>query len=114
MRCPSSMRPLIVAGVVAALVSACAASSPQAKTPATGAHPSAWYTIGAGRADYQKSLHDFDQVSADCTLACKALASLKRAADHLCVVAEPEECSDARVRVDRARRAVEAQCGGCD
>lgn len=85
-------------------------------SPSGGAaetHPSEWYTVGAGRSDFQRSEQEFDQVSTDCAVACKALASLERAANHLCAVAEPEECSDARVRVDRARRAVEAKCSGC-
>lgn len=113
MRCPRRMRTTAVAATVAALASACAAGSAPTQAPRTEAHPSGWYTLGAGRADFSRSERDFANVGADCTLACKALASLERAADHLCAVAEPGECSDARVRVDRARHEVDARCGGC-
>ena len=76
-------------------------------------HPAEWYTIGAARQDFQTSEHDFQVAATDCQAACKALASLERAANHLCAVAEPDECTDARARVDRARRAISQQCGGC-
>jgi len=118
MRWIPGMRLVALAFAVAVLVSACAAGTPASGGASPGAkgaesHPAEWYTVGAGRADFEKNEHDFDRVATDCTLACKALASLERAANHLCAVAEPDECNDARVRVDRARRAVEAQCGGC-
>jgi hypothetical protein len=100
--------------VVAGCAAGSATSGSKSVAPADSeAHPAAWYTIAAGRADFQKNAHDFDLAATDCTLACKALASLERAADHLCAVAEPDECTDARARVDRAKRAVQSQCGGC-
>ena len=98
-------------------VVACAAGSSESKsvTPSNGgeSHPAEWYTIGAARQDFQTSEHDFQVAATDCQAACKALASLERAANHLCAVSEPDECTDARARVDRARRAVSQQCGGC-
>jgi hypothetical protein len=100
--------------VVAALVVACAAESSQTKGVApAGAHPAEWFTIGNARNDFQGREHDVELAGSDCQAACKALASLERAANHLCAVAEPEECTDARVRADRARRAVTSQCGSC-
>lgn len=93
------------------VVAGCAAGS--ATSGSKSSAPADWYTLPAARADWQKNEHDFDLAASDCTLACKALASLERAADHLCAVAEPDECTDARARVDRARRAVQTQCGGC-
>src|SRR5580765_4583606 len=100
---------------IAALVAACAAESSSAgKTPSTQEqHPAEWYTIGNARSDFQARQHEIELAASDCTAACKALASLERAANHLCAVAEPEECTDARARVDRAKRAVTSQCGGC-
>ena len=102
---------------IAAFVAACAAeSSSGSKSVAPGVqdqHPAEWYTIGNARADFQGREHDVELAASDCQAACKALASLERAANHLCAVAEPEECTDARVRVDRAKRAVTSQCGGC-
>lgn len=110
-------RMLCAALAASAIAAGCAAGSTSGATKMEVApqaqHPAEWYTLAAGRADYQKSAHDFDVEAGDCTLACKALASLERAADHLCAVAEPEECTDARARVDRAKRAVNMQCGGC-
>jgi hypothetical protein len=70
-------------------------------------------TIGAARTDLEKSAKEVDASLSDCQTACKALASLERSVNRLCMVAQPEECSDARVRFDQARRAVLAQCGGC-
>lgn len=107
-----------VAVFLAAFVVACAAgTSGGAKSGSPPSnkeeHPAEWYTIGNARTDFQGREHDLELAASDCQAACKALASLERAANHLCAVAEPEECTDARVRVDRARRAVSQQCGGC-
>jgi hypothetical protein len=104
--------------LAAAFVVACAAAeSSQSKTPSgAGAkeeHPAEWYTIGNARNDFQSREREIELAAADCQAACKALASLERAANHLCAVAEPEECTDARARVDRVKRAVSSQCGGC-
>ena len=102
--------------LVAAFVAACAAESSQGKSAAPNTqdqHPAEWYTIGNARNDFQSREHEVELAASDCQAACKALASLERAANHLCAVAEPEECTDARVRVDRARRAVTSQCGSC-
>jgi hypothetical protein len=70
-------------------------------------------SVGAAREEVNKDERDIEIASSDCQAACKALASLERAADRLCMVAEPQECSDARVRVDRAKRAINEKCGGC-
>ena len=96
-------------------ITACAAESSTTKSaaPPQDQHPAEWYTIGNARADFQGREHDVELAASDCQAACKALASLERAANHLCAVAEPDECTDARVRVDRAKRAVTSQCGGC-
>ena len=105
--------------VTLVLAAGCAAGSESGAQKSVAApqngesHPPDWYTIKAGREDFQKNEHDFQIAATDCQAACKALASLERAANHLCAVAEPDECTDARSRVDRARRAVSQQCGGC-
>jgi hypothetical protein len=118
MRYPHGMlRRTIAVTLTMSAVVACAMGSSESKSVTPGAsgesHPAEWYTIGAARQDWQTSEHEFDLAAADCQTACKALASLERAANHLCAVAEPDECTDARARVDRARRAVSQQCGGC-
>jgi len=50
-----------------------------------------------------------------CHTACRALASMRRAADRLCAISgdEPERCGDARGRVERAEERVSARCPAC-
>jgi len=48
-----------------------------------------------------------------CAAACQALASLERAAAHLCALSDPTECADAKSRVERARDQVLQACGAC-
>jgi hypothetical protein len=76
-------------------------------------HPAEWFQIGAAREDLKTSEVKMDASMSDCESACKALASLERAVNHICAVAEPEECSDARMRALKARKAVNSTCGGC-
>jgi hypothetical protein len=51
---------------------------------------------------------------------CKALASMERAAGHLCdlvknsVASDKKKCTDAKARLDHARDRVMSSCGGCD
>ncbi len=101
---------------VGAVVVACASSDASSKAVSPSGSGGADFpeSIGAARGELEKASHEVDQANAaDCQAACKALASLERAANHLCMVAEPDECTDARSRLDRARRAITAQCGGC-
>ncbi len=102
-------------GLAGGVLGACAAgsSAPSGATSPSTSGEAAPTTIGAARSEFTDREHDFQMVGSDCEKACKALASLERAANHLCMLSEPDECADARARVDRARRAVTAQCGGC-
>lgn len=57
-----------------------------------------------------------DRFSGDsCSVACTALASMERAADHLCTVsgAAGDRCQSARDRVKRATARVQAACPAC-
>ena len=62
----------------------------------------------------------FEAAGADCTLLCKALSSMQRAAEHLCqLVAEGgptdrKRCDDAKQRVVSARAKVTQMCGNCE
>ncbi len=107
----------VSAAFVCAFVAACASesSSQKSTTPANGGetHPAEWYEIGNARTDLQKSERDVDAAMSDCEAACKALASLERAVNHICAVADAEECNDARMRALNARKAVNDKCGGC-
>ncbi|CAN5232720.1 hypothetical protein BH09MYX1_BH09MYX1_37200 [soil metagenome] len=49
----------------------------------------------------------------ECSTACKALASMERAAKTLCDLGDPAECSRAKARVDAARDKVRKTCGAC-
>lgn len=49
----------------------------------------------------------------DCTAACSALASMRRAADRLCALDPGARCRDARRIVDVASRKVRAACPQC-
>jgi len=107
-------RAVLALGLLGCGLGACAAESSATRAPPPGTTsetPPA--TIGAARSELSAREHDFEMAGSDCEKACKALASLERAANHLCMLSEPDECADARARVDRARRAVTAQCGGC-
>ncbi len=105
---------VLALGLFGSVLAACAAESTSAKTPAGATSgEAAPTTIGEARGELGAREHDFEMAGSDCEKACKALASLERAANHLCMLSEPDECADARARVDRARRAVTAQCGGC-
>lgn len=50
-----------------------------------------------------------------CTIACTALASMKRSADHVCTMAGDKDavCGNARERVSRAEARVTAACPAC-
>jgi hypothetical protein len=110
-----------------ALVVACAADRSAEKSTTTtpenagagaGAsgsetHSPEWFKLDTARGDLRTSEQRMDASMSDCEAACKALASLERAVNHICAVAEPEECSDARLRADAARKAVNDKCGGC-
>ena len=49
----------------------------------------------------------------DCMSACRALASMERAAKSLCDLGGADECSQARARVEAARDRVRSSCGSC-
>jgi hypothetical protein len=48
-----------------------------------------------------------------CATACRALASMKRSAEHLCSLAGDGRCEDARGRVRGASARVHAACPTC-
>lgn len=51
--------------------------------------------------------------TAECTSACRALASIRRAADKICVLDPGERCTAARAKADDAARRVRAACPDC-
>lgn len=59
------------------------------------------------------SEHQIEASIKECATACKALASMERAAKTLCDLGAPDECSRAKARVDAAREKVKKSCGSC-
>lgn len=56
------------------------------------------------------------QVNGRCAIACKALTSMRRAADRMCdlVGVSDDQCSDARARVVRSQSRVSSVCPACE
>jgi hypothetical protein len=51
--------------------------------------------------------------SADCDTACRALDSMRRAADRLCVLEPGDRCTKAQLRVKAATDRVRSTCPAC-
>lgn len=49
----------------------------------------------------------------DCATACRAYASIRRAADKICGLEPGPRCADARSKADDAQRRVQAACPDC-
>jgi hypothetical protein len=73
----------------------------------------------AARADDVRTLEKqlADEVSSlstsDCNLACRALASIRRAADRICALEPGPRCDAARAKVAEAVRRVQESCPSC-
>lgn len=75
-------------------------------------------TVDGAQRELDESTKAFDASSGDCARMCKALASMRRAVDHLCGLVPPDDdgkkkCDDARARVTSAEEKLKAACGGC-
>lgn len=74
---------------------------------------------GASHAEDVRALEKrlSDEVSAlstsDCNLACRALASIRRAAERICALEPGPECDAARAKAAEAARRVREACPGC-
>ncbi|MEI7891449.1 MAG: hypothetical protein WCI05_00070 [Myxococcales bacterium] len=97
------------------------ASAPAVTTPAPPAAPAA--SVWAGGVDRGQALEaeinrtsmELELAVAQCLVACRALASMERAVEQLCVLSEQEDerCKRARERLVRARDLVMRACGTC-
>jgi MYXO-CTERM domain-containing protein len=70
---------------------------------------------GDDLATLQKSLAD-EQVAlstADCSTACRALGSIRRVTDRICVLDPGEPCTSARTKADESARRVREACPDC-
>ncbi len=75
--------------------------------------------FGHAQKYFDDSASEFAAAGSDCLSLCKALASMQRAADHLCELSKDagddgkKRCDDAQGRVTEARGRVKSSCGGC-
>jgi hypothetical protein len=82
--------------------------------------PTPFDDVPHAQAKFEESAQLFTNAGTDCSKMCKALASMERAAGHLCdlvkdgVATDKKKCSDAKARLDHARDRVMSTCGGCD
>lgn len=69
--------------------------------------------VSAARSELDSAEQRLGSSQGDCAAACRALASMERAAEHLCQLDTGSECGRARERVEAARERVRSTCGGC-
>jgi hypothetical protein len=85
----------------------------------TGATPTIVDDIPHAKVAFDQSEAAFGAAGTDCAQMCKALASMQRAAEHLCELTkdgadlDKQKCTDARARVTSAKERVAKTCGGC-
>src|SRR5689334_8517569 len=65
--------------------------------------------------DLEKSLAEEHAAlsTSDCTVACRALASIRRAADKICALEPGPRCDAARTKANDATRRVREACPDC-
>lgn len=75
--------------------------------------------IAEAEADFSSAQSAFNAAGNECASLCKALASMKRATEHLCELtqggntADQKRCTDAKAKLETAQAKVKATCGGC-
>jgi hypothetical protein len=83
-----------------------------------GSTPTRSAAIARLSSEIEAAQRELDMAGSNCTAACRALASMDRAAGHLCELAlggdEIRRCEDAKDRVRAARDRVRAACGRCE
>jgi hypothetical protein len=65
--------------------------------------------------DFKKAGNDLDKAlsTSDCTTACQALGSMRRAAEKLCAITPGPRCDAANARADEAAKRVRDACPDC-
>jgi hypothetical protein len=93
---------------------------PSAETPAAAGGSTGGQVQAAlvqARAELDEADRELQTSAGDCAAACRALASMERAAGRLCSLAvEPDDrrrCDDARRKVREARDRVRQTCNTC-
>jgi hypothetical protein len=86
-------------------------------TAAQEAAPGVDASRTAALAEWRRAEAELQAAASDCNRACQALASMERAAVHLCALADlPDDrrrCESARKQVLDARTRVRLACGSC-
>jgi len=115
------MKRLILAAILPlSFLAACAAEAPSgAKSPPSMTVPNANASADAAgaKSEFRESEIELSQAQNNCASACKALASMERATDHLCAAAASEDdrksCADAQKKLASSRERVRSECGEC-
>jgi hypothetical protein len=72
---------------------------------------------GQARQELARAEAQLEAARSDCSAACRALASMQRATEHLCALADESDdrrrCEEARKRLLAARDRVRSSCGEC-
>jgi hypothetical protein len=95
------------------------APAPVAPGATSGAASRREAAIQQARGEIDRAVRELDVSAGDCRAACRALASMDRAAGHLCSLTTQEQterdgrCDDAKRSVFRAREKVKTTCGSC-
>ena len=79
----------------------------------TGGASNTTRDVAGARNELDRAEAQIGAATGDCATACRALASMERAANHLCALDSGRECDHARERLAAARERVRTSCGGC-
>jgi hypothetical protein len=73
--------------------------------------------MAEARSELARAEASLEASANDCAAACRALASMGRAVDHLCALVSSQDdqrrCDDAKRRMASARERVRQTCGAC-
>jgi hypothetical protein len=117
-RAPSSPPPQEV-GAPADATSVNSAEAPAQAAPPPpppGAPPTTPAPAASAQHELERSEAELNASPSDCMTACRALASMQRATENLCAIADGGDrgrCDDARRRLRAARERVTRACGSC-
>ena len=81
--------------------------------PATAAAQPAVVSADADAVAAEVNRDYASALAADCAVACPALESMRRAAEHLCALDPGDRCAGARQKVSEATAHVRAACPSC-
>jgi hypothetical protein len=89
-------------------------------TPGLGGASAGADDVPHAQISFDDSVKAFEASGGQCASMCKALASMERAADHLCDLTkdggadDKKRCDDAQAKVVNARERIKSSCGACE